>query len=230
MALFLDLFPKVNYDINRWKPRFSTFDTVTDLTFRLGFIRDVLSGIDNYYMYTITDGDTPEILADKVYGTPEAHWIILYANNIVDPQYDWPLDYRSFNNYIVSKYGSIENAKTNIHHYEKIITKTNSTYNVTTVDVIEINKENLANSAPSQTFDYYDGMSEFEQNVYDVGNSSITEEITRRAVSFYDYEDELNESKRQIKIIRSEYYQQLTREFRNLTNTTNDRGFIRRLR
>lgn len=230
MAQFLDLFPKTNYNISRWKPRFGTYDTVTDLTFRVGIIKDVLNGIDTYYEYSITDSDTPEILADKVYGNPEAHWIILYANNIYDPFYDWPLNYKSFLNFIVSKYGSVEQAKINIHHYEKIVTKFNQTDNVTTIDVYEINKENLANTAPSQIFDYYDGMPEFEQNTYDVNGKTVVEEITRRAVSFYDYEDALNESKRKIKIIRSQFYQQILAEFKKLTvDPDRQRSFVRRL-
>ena len=42
-------------------------------------------------------------------------------NNIHDPIYEWPLGSRDFINFIRSKYGSINDAKTKIHHYEHII-------------------------------------------------------------------------------------------------------------
>ena len=75
-------------------------------------------------IYYVQDGDTPEILAERAYGDAGAGWIIMYANEIYDPLYDWPLDYESFNKYIIGKYGSIAAAKTRVHHYEKIITRT----------------------------------------------------------------------------------------------------------
>ena len=74
-----------------------------------------------YYTYNIKGTDTPEIIADKYYGNSNRHWIILLANDIVDPQYDWPLSDTEFGKYIISKYRSISNAKTSIHHYEKLL-------------------------------------------------------------------------------------------------------------
>lgn len=119
--LFLDKFPKVIYDIN--KGARSNFERVTDLTFRVSFLKEILDNTSAYYEYVVRDGDTPEILADRFYNNSELHWIILYANDIYDPQYDWPLNYDAFQKYIITKYGSISNAKIQIHHYEKIIAR-----------------------------------------------------------------------------------------------------------
>lgn len=121
MSRFLDRFPRIQYDIN--KNSYSNFDTVTDLTFRFGVIKDVLDNTSSYYEYVIRDGETPEILADRVYGDPEAYWIILYSNSIYDPQYDWPMNYDAFQKYISDRYGSISLAKSNYHHYEKIVSR-----------------------------------------------------------------------------------------------------------
>ena len=41
-------------------------------------------------------GDTPEIIASKYYGDPEKHWIVLLANDIINPFFDFPLNYQEF--------------------------------------------------------------------------------------------------------------------------------------
>ena len=108
MARFFDRFPKVSYDIEN--KQLTNLQAVTNVFFRMQFIREVLKNVSSYYDYLIRDSDTPEILADNVYGDPEAHWIILMANDIVDPQFDWPLNDEQFFNYMVKKYRSTAEA------------------------------------------------------------------------------------------------------------------------
>lgn len=79
-------------------------ETVTDIFFRVAFIKESLKKFGAYYYYNIQDNDTPESIANKVYGDPGAHWMILYANDMYDPQFDWPLSYDAFNSYIAQKY------------------------------------------------------------------------------------------------------------------------------
>ena len=68
---FFDRFPKVNYDINLSKVN-PKYETLTDVFVRVGIIREVLNNAASYYIYLIEDGDTPEILAEKVYEDPGA--------------------------------------------------------------------------------------------------------------------------------------------------------------
>jgi len=121
MSRFFDTYPRLRYDIQG--RRYTNLQTTTDIFFRLRILKNILSNITAYYEHTIQDGDTPEILADKVYGNSEAHWIILLANDIIDAQYDWPLNTRDFNKHIVDKYGSIATAQSTYHHYEKVIVR-----------------------------------------------------------------------------------------------------------
>ena len=216
MSRFLDLFPKTIYDINKTTGTYSNFDLVTNITFRFGILKDVLKNVTSYYNYSIHDGDRPEIIAEKVYGDTEAYWIILYANDIYDPQYDWPMNYDTFKNYINNKYGSVAWAQTNYHHYEKIITRVESFTGVTTTQrfVVDYNKLTTNSFA---NYDYYLGLPDNAVSVIDTDGQTITETISKAAVSYYDYEDELNESKRLIKIIKPEYYTQIRKEFDNLT-------------
>ena len=99
---YFDKFPKVAYDINN--TLYSTREAVTNIFFRLGIMRQALQNSDAYYVYDIGEGDTPEIVAEKVYGDSGAGWLILYANQMIDPQFDWYLDYEQFNKYVASKY------------------------------------------------------------------------------------------------------------------------------
>jgi|688.fasta_scaffold01135_18 hypothetical protein len=297
MSNFLDKFPLVRYTVD--KSLLSERDTVTNILFRVGIIKEVMeTNVDSYQFYSVRDGDRPETLADRIYGTPEAHWVILYANNIYDPYYDWPMDDRTFQKYIIKKYGSIEWAKTNYHHYEKVITRENPlaqvvnttrfvindkklTDGILTLDagatnfspgeiafvgpsnatntfsgeVIAWNSSNgqivLANTSgqaslyqylignsssangsilsidlPTEPMDAYNTLTDTTDfSTYTVAGRTVFETISRDRVTYYDYEEKLNDDKRLIKIIRPRYYNQLVSELENLTN---QKVFLRR--
>ena len=88
---------------------------VKDITKNIRFRRDILANISLYDEYDIVDGETPEILAEKLYGNPEYHWIIMLANDRYDYRNDWPLTQANLDQYVIDKYGATAN---NIHHYE----------------------------------------------------------------------------------------------------------------
>ena len=41
-------------------------------------------------------GETPEMIADKLYGDPNLHWIVMYVNGITDRYHQWPYLHHSF--------------------------------------------------------------------------------------------------------------------------------------
>lgn len=156
VSKFYDLFPKVKYDINNNKLR-PTYEEVTNIFFRIGTVRETLNNISSYYVYDIQDGDSPEILAEKVYQDAGAAWLILLANEILDPQFEWPLDDNSFNSYIIEKYGSIEYALTTPHHFEKVITRRNTRTGFESVTRFIVNEERLTDDMPDEIpFSYYE--------------------------------------------------------------------------
>jgi|LakMenEpi03Aug12_release.lakeMendotaPanAssembly.Ray.scaffolds.fasta_scaffold00624_11 hypothetical protein len=55
--------------------------------------------------YHIKDGERPEHIADRVYGNPEDHWIVLLSNDIIDPYHDWYKSSSAMEEYISKKYG-----------------------------------------------------------------------------------------------------------------------------
>ena len=231
MANYFGYFPTLAYDIQG--KRLSSYSLVTNIFFRLRVIREVLVNISSYYEYLIKDDDTPEILAEKIYKDAEAHWLILLANNIVDPQYDWPLNGRDFQKYIINKYGSVANAKTTYHHYEKVITREESLSGIITENRFIINQSNSAISMADTTvpYDTYNSLPETQDvDTINMGNGkTVIEIINRAAITNYDYENDLNEKKRNIKIIKPEYYSQIVREFDELTKTKLRNRYIRRL-
>lgn len=192
MGKFFDLFPKVLYDIEG--VRSGSYDVATNIFVRLGVLQSIKNNSSVYYSYLVQEGDTPEMIADKYYGNPQFHWVVLMMNDIVDPFYDWPLDYQKFAGFIVGKYGSIETAQTQIVRYEKQIDRRDSGSGVTTVSKMVIDYDTYAALA-SSTFNTY--------NLSD--GTTVSETITKNAVTAWTHELDKNERKRSIKLLKKEY-------------------------
>ena len=88
---------------------------LTDITRNIRFRRDILANITVYDEYDIIEGETPEIVAEKIYGNALYHWIVMLVNERYDYLADWPMTSIALENYIQDTYGS---ARTSIHHYE----------------------------------------------------------------------------------------------------------------
>lgn len=87
---------------------------MTDITRNIRFRRDILSQITVYDEYDIVDGETPEIIAEKVYGNSQYHWIVMLANDIYDYKADFPLTQLALDKFVEDKYGDQADA---IKHY-----------------------------------------------------------------------------------------------------------------
>jgi hypothetical protein len=194
---YFQTLPKVIYTDQAGNSKF-----MTNLMARASLKPTLLNNPVVYYEYDIQDDDTPEIIAHKYYGDVYRYWIVLYVNQILDPQWDWPLKINSFNNYIGDKYPNI-NVYNTTHHYEKIITQYDVITQTTTLNKLIIDQftyNNLVESTKTVNFSS--------------GNVTIT--TSKNVVSLYDYELNLNESKRSIKILNSAYVNQIETEFTNL--------------
>jgi hypothetical protein len=221
MSKFFDLFPKVLYDI-AGKNR-TNYSSVTNVFFRLRILRKVLSNISAYYEYVIQDTDTPEILAEKIYGDAEAHWIILLANDIIDAQYDWPLGDRDFLRYIAKKYDSVPLAKSTIHHYEKVVQREESFSGIITETRFVIDLNPASETDIGVPYDAYSTLAETATvETINMGDGkTVVQTSFRDAISVYDWEQAANEAKRTIKIIKPEYYPRIIAEFNKFTNDAN---------
>lgn len=96
----------------------NTYFILRDITANIRFITNVLSNVTVYDLYNIMEGDTPEIISEKFYDTPNYHWAIMLANLRFDYLNDFPLPYDRLEQYAKDKYG--ETAMYHIHHYEDV--------------------------------------------------------------------------------------------------------------
>lgn len=91
------------------------FYTGMNITVRTGFGSDVKTNEQYYMDYNVKDGETPEMLADRMYDDASMYWVILMMNDIFDISDQWPLDSLSFERYLNRKYN---NDLYETHHYE----------------------------------------------------------------------------------------------------------------
>jgi len=188
MSEYFTNFPKIRYN---FREKGKEYVTVTDITKRVRLKQQMLSNISSSFVYRIENGERPDMLSYRIYGSVDYTWLILLMNDIIDPYYDWPLTDDNFNSYIKQKYGSILSARNTIHHYEMIIR--------------------------DQQLDDINGIIYAEKRViidkdtFDSTSSDISFEITN-----YDYEYVKNEKKRDILLVEPVYVESILNEFRRL--------------
>ena len=219
MAKYFRHFPKTFYTSNDDSPG---LDSVTNIMARFSIEPGLLENTNIFYPYDVQDTDTPEIIADKIYGSSERHWIILSFNRIVDPQWDWPLSQDNFIKYVNNKYTANSGVgqtgiqwaldESNIHAYFKTVTRTitagasnrESRSRSQTIEKLEIDANTYASiGATTNTYTLKDG------NV-------VTEEVTKSTESYYTYEFDENEAKRSIKILKADFVLELEKEFKGV--------------
>lgn len=114
--MYFSNFPKIYYDF----PQDATSDKLqilTDITSNVRFRKEVLDNITLYDEYDMQEGETPEIVAEKIYGNPELHWIIMLFNERYDYLKDYPLTNAELYEHCVATYG--EDHLEDVHHYER---------------------------------------------------------------------------------------------------------------
>lgn len=121
--MYFSKFPVIPYDaVGKGQ-----FRLVTNLLKRVRYRIDV-SGTSYFYdTYDVKNGETPEMLADKLYDDPELHWVILLVNNITDRYSQWVLGTNQFLTFVNEKYGTTLN---DLHHYEVFQTSGDTTVKI----------------------------------------------------------------------------------------------------
>ena len=107
--MYFDSFPVIRYGSTD-----GTIKNVTNLLRRVAIRSKLKTNVSFFDTYDIKNGETPEIIADKLYDDPKLHWIIMLVNNVTDRYHDWPMSEQQFNSYLNEKYSNPDG----IHHYE----------------------------------------------------------------------------------------------------------------
>lgn len=110
--MYFQKFPDVYYEFDIGGQ--TVLKPIKDITRNIRFRKAILENITLFDEYDVQDGETPEIIASKVYGSPTYHWVVMLANQRHDYATEWPMDYHSLNSYIAEKYTNPEA----ISHYE----------------------------------------------------------------------------------------------------------------
>ena len=108
--MYFDNFPVIVYDsVGQGK-----YKDVTNLLRRVAMRSKVKSNTLMFDSYDAKEGETPEMIADKLYGAPELHWVILLGNDITDRYHQWPMSTPQFLAFVNDKYSNVAG----VHHYE----------------------------------------------------------------------------------------------------------------
>ncbi len=108
--MYFNTFPIIPYDaIGDYN-----FKEVTNILRRVRLRAKVKTNVMLFDTYDVKEGETPEMIADKLYGDPELHWVVLMVNDIADRFHQWPMNFSQFNQYVTDKYDDVNG----IHHYE----------------------------------------------------------------------------------------------------------------
>jgi len=154
--------------------------------FKKGKIReDLFQDLTIFEKYSVKGDDRPDNVANEIYGDPNLDWVVLLSNNIINIQNEWPLSQVSFESYVLDKYVTLEKLD-EIHHYES--------NEVKDLNGIIIFPKGVRVSA-AQSVSYYEQLSE----------EVITVNPISRAVTNYQYEQKINDDKRNIFLIKPIY-------------------------
>jgi len=218
MAKYFSYFPTTVY-----KPidEGNEYDFVTNIMTRFKMENSIKENSATFYRYDVQDGDTPETVAHKYYGSVEKHWIVLLFNDIIDPQFDWPIPYDAFNNYVDKKYSTAQYANNstygaglayaknaaNIKERVKIVERQISGSSVNlydvkkSVDIIQLDANTYANVVASTiTKTLPNGM-------------SVKQTTSKQQKTYYDFEYWENEGKRNIILLQPIYVETIMAEF-----------------
>ncbi len=206
----------------------TSLTAVKDITKNIRFRRDVLANITVYDEYDIKEGDTPEIISEKVYGSSQYHWVIMLMNENYDYINDFPLSELELEKYVIQKYAKYTEdmtddlraaedilAKFSIHHYERsdgLVLFDPSQYPQISYEV----RFKLENNSGVLT-DEFDRQLVAENSIEDIVDPpQVTDNDLRYPVTNWEYERKVNESKRRIKLLPPSLLNKVLQEFEEL--------------
>ena len=222
MASYFSYFPNIEY-VSRTTVRSSAeeYITVKNIFRRAKIRNDFYNVATAFEDYMIIANERPDQVAEAVYGDPRYDWVILTANNITNMREQWPLNAQDFQNYILEKYKT-ESALEEIHHYITEIS-IDSRKRIVVPEGLRVdsnfNSQYLDQSTRVE-IDYGGTLNDIA-TVDNVGtvrdsNGNIVTHDNILAVTNYEYEENLNDAKRRIKILKEDYLDVVINDMRRI--------------
>ena len=107
--------------------------------------------------YSVKEGESPEILADKHHGSVYYHWVVMLVNDISDINHDWPKSTRQIQSYLTDKY--TETQLNEPHHYEIPQTSGDTTV------MIEVENTTYPEATSVSNYDYEIALNESKRSI-----------------------------------------------------------------
>lgn len=97
-----------------FKPVYYADRLATNILSRVKIDDQVANDMYIYYPYQIKQGERADNIAANYYGDPGLDWIVYFSNRIHDPYFEWPLEQNDFNQVMINRYGTVEEAQSTI--------------------------------------------------------------------------------------------------------------------
>ena len=222
MASYFSYFPDISY-VSRTTDRSSSdeYITVKNIFKRAKIRNDFYSVATAFEDYMIVGDERPDQVAEAVYGDPRLDWVVLTVNNITKIRDEWPLKSQDFQKYLLEKYETEENF-TKIHHYitellldgkQRIIVpeglRVDSNFNSKYLDQSTISEVNYGGALNDITT--VDNAGTVKDS-----NGSIVTHDNILAVTNYEHEENLNDAKRRIKLLKEEFLDVVISDMRRI--------------
>ena len=211
MSQYFRKLPNLNYP-SLLKTRESNTDFVqTKNLFRRVKVReDLFANFMQFDKYKIIGDERPDNVAQKVYDNDDLDWVILLSNNIVDLNNEWPLTQFQLNEFLNEKYSPQE--LVSIHHYETLELRDNKNQLILPAGIVvdeDFNLEYLSGGQVKSTNSLVDGR-------------------PVKSVTFYDYENDLNDKKRNINVLKPELLGVFIRDFERIMKYDKSSQYVNR--
>lgn len=196
MANYFRYVPEIDY-VNRFpNAKIGEYTRAKNLFTRAKIRDDIFQDLSNFTKYNIVGDERPDNVAYGYYGDASYDWLVLLSNNILDFYNEWPLTQRAFDQFLIDKYGSYDEIN-NVHHYESI--EVSNSRGIKVLDSGLIVPSNY-----SITF-FDTGLGS------EVTKTNITKEITNK-----EYEESLEDAKRNIYLLKKEYLSLISDDIKEL--------------
>ena len=187
MSSYFSEVPNFEYVSRLPDAKISDYITVKNF-FKRGFLReDIFQNLSFFTKYSISGNDRPDNVAFEIYQDSTLDWLVLMANNIVNIQDEWPISNANFDELMLDKYGSYDTLFNGIHHYE-------------TIEVKDARDVKIVNAGLKVESDY-------SITFYDERAGQMKTERPTIPVTNYQYEQKVNEDKRNIYLLQPRYLQ-----------------------
>lgn len=98
---FFKLFPKIGYDLNNT----GVLQNVVNIYRSIRPLREFIDDISAYTFYEIKNGERPDIISQRLYGTPDYYWTFFIVNEYLhDGLASWPMSQEDLREYMRTEY------------------------------------------------------------------------------------------------------------------------------